>query len=42
VTIANAVTTVGTDIDLAVKEEKFFEKRPALAQARLLPKAPVW
>jgi S1-C subfamily serine protease len=35
------VTGVGTDIDLAVltvTEEKFFEKRPALARARQLPK----
>ncbi len=35
------VAGVGTDIDLAVltvKEEKFFEKRPALARARQLPK----
>src|SRR5437868_11781819 len=36
------VAGVGTDIDLAVltvKEEKFFEKRPALPRARQLPKA---
>jgi S1-C subfamily serine protease len=35
------VAGVGTDIDLAVltlAEEKFFEKRPALARARHLPK----
>jgi S1-C subfamily serine protease len=35
------VAGLGTDIDLAVltvQEEKFFEKRPALARARLLPK----
>jgi S1-C subfamily serine protease len=35
------VAGLGTDVDLAVltvKEEKFFEKRPALARARQLPR----